>query len=281
MGLSDKEFSPAVCFAMNNASGVVDATSAKLIKSLPLRDRVVIMSIVGILTLLCWAYLVDMAIDMDKMMSMGMMMEMPVWTASYFGSMLLMWVIMMIGMMAPTAIPMALVYAAIYRKAKSEGSVVAPTSIFVSGYLVMWALFSLFATLAQWGLNEAALLSPMMVSNSPWFGASLLIVAGIFQFTQMKDSCLQHCRSPVHFISENWRTGSFGAFRMGLEHGIYCIGCCWILMGLLFFGGVMSILWIAGITLFVLLEKFLPFGDLGGRVTGGAMIIIGLAILSV
>jgi len=266
---------------MNSVNAVVDTKSAKLIKSLPLRDRVVIMSIVGILTLLCWVYLVDMAIDMDQMMSMGMMMKIPVWTASYFGAMLLMWVIMMIGMMAPTTIPMAFIYAAVSRKAKKQGSVIAPTSIFVSGYLVMWSVFSLFATLAQWGLNEAALLSPMMVSNSPWFGATLLIIAGIFQFTPLKDSCLQHCRAPAHFISESWRPGSFGAFRMGLKHGIYCIGCCWILMGLLFFGGVMSITWIAAITLFVLLEKVLPLGDKGGRVAGGVMTMTGLTMLSV
>jgi predicted metal-binding membrane protein len=261
------------------AKTVADVKSAALIRSLPLKDRIIILSIIGIVTLLCWVYLITMAIDMDNMMAAGQMMQIPVWTVSYFTAMLLMWVVMMVGMMAPTAIPMALVYAAISRKAAKQGSTLAPTSTFVSGYIVMWTVFSLAATLAQWGLDEAALLSPMMVSNSPWLGATLLILAGLFQFTPMKNSCLRHCRAPAYFISEHWKPGSLGAFRMGVEHGIYCIGCCWILMGLLFFGGVMSLLWIAGITLFVLLEKVVPLGDLGGRIAGGAMALCGVIML--
>lgn len=261
------------------ANSVADDKSASLIRSLPLKDRIVILSIIGIVTLLCWTYLIDMAIGMDKMMAAGHMMKIPVWTGAYFTAMLLMWVVMMIGMMAPTAIPMVLVYAAVSRKAARQGSTLAPTSIFVSGYIVMWVVFSVVATLAQWGLDEAALLSPMMVSNSPWFGAMLLIAAGVFQFTPFKNACLRHCRAPAYFISEHWKPGNLGALRMGAEHGVYCIGCCWILMGLLFFGGVMSLLWIAGITLFVLLEKVVPLGDLGGRIGGGAMILTGVTML--
>jgi predicted metal-binding membrane protein len=258
---------------------MADSESKTLIQSLPLKDKFIILSILSLVTLLSWAYLIDMAIDMDNMMAMGHMMQMPVWDQSYFIAMLLMWVIMMTGMMVPTAIPMALVYAAIARKAAAQGTPVAPTSAFVSGYVVMWALFSVAATFAQWGLDEAALMSPMMVTNSPWLGAALLIVAGLFQFTPWKNSCLQHCRAPAHFISQSWKPGVWGAFRMGVEHGAYCIGCCWILMGLLFFGGVMSLLWIAGITLFVLLEKVLPLGDSGGRIAGVAMSLTGVVLL--
>lgn len=258
---------------------MADSESKTLIRSLPLKDRFVILSILALVTLLSWAYLVDMAIDMDNMMAAGHMMQLMEWTTSYFIAMLLMWFIMMTGMMVPTAIPMALVYAAVARKAASQGTPVAPTVAFVSGYVAMWGLFSVAATFAQWGLDEAALLSPMMVTNSPWLGATLLIVAGLFQFTPWKDSCLKHCRAPAHFISQSWKPGVWGALRMGIEHGAYCIGCCWILMGLLFFGGVMSILWIAGITLFVLLEKVLPLGDLGGRFAGGAMALTGLTLL--
>lgn len=260
---------------------MTDSNSKTLIRSLPLRDRFIIFSILALITLLSWAYLIDMAIDMDNMMAAGKMMMMAKWTLSYFMTMLLMWVIMMTGMMVPTAIPMAMVYAAVARKAASQGTPIAPTSAFVSGYIFMWGLFSLLATLAQFGLDEAALLSPMMVTNSPWLGASLLILAGLFQFTPWKDSCLKHCRAPAQFISQSWKPGVFGAFRMGVEHGAYCIGCCWILMGLLFFGGVMSLLWIAGITLFVLLEKLLPFGAIGGRVAGGAMTLTGVSLLIV
>lgn len=254
---------------------MADSESKTLIRSLPLKDRFVILSILALVTLLSWAYLVDM----DNMMAAGHMMQLMEWTPSYFIAMLLMWFIMMTGMMVPTAIPMALVYAAVARKAATQGTPVAPTAAFVSGYVAMWGLFSVAATFAQWGLDEAALLSPMMVTNSPWLGATLLIVAGLFQFTPWKDSCLKHCRAPALFISQSWKPGVWGAFRMGIEHGAYCIGCCWILMGLLFFGGVMSILWIAGITLFVLLEKVLPLGDLGGRFGGGAMALTGLTLL--
>jgi predicted metal-binding membrane protein len=216
--------------------------------------------------------------EMGKM-NMASAMTTQGWTTKYFIAMLLMWVIMMIGMMVPTAAPMALIYAAIARKAASQGTVLAPTATFVSGYIVMWTLFSLFATLAQWGLDEAALLSPMMVSSSPVFGAAILIGAGIYQMTPMKDACLQHCRSPAHFISKSWRPGAMGAFRMGIKHGAYCLGCCWILMALLFFGGVMSLAWIAGITLFVLLEKVIPFGKIGGKIAGGGLVAWGLVTL--
>ena len=258
---------------------MTDSENSILIRSLPRRDRLAILSGLAIVTLLAWVYLVDMAIDMEGMMAASSMAQIKGWTTSYFIAMLLMWVIMMVGMMVPTAIPMALVYAAVARKAAKQGVTLVPTSTFVSGYIVMWGLFSLGATLAQWGLDEAALLSPMMVTTSPALGAALLVVAGLYQLTPMKDACLRHCRAPAHFISQRWKPGAWGAFRMGVEHGAYCIGCCWILMGLLFFGGVMSLVWIAGITLFVLLEKVLPLGKLGGRIAGGGMTLCGLIML--
>ena len=258
-----------------------ESENAILIRSLPRRDRIVILSALVGTTVLAWIYLVDMATGMDGMMTMdaGAMMQIKPWTAVDFVYMLLMWVIMMVGMMVPTAVPMALIYAAIARKAAAQGTPLAPTAAFVSGYIVIWSVFSLVATLAQWWLDQAALLSPMMVVTSPGLGAGLLIVAGLYQMTPLKEACLRHCRSPAHFISRSWKPGAFGAFRMGLEHGAYCLGCCWILMGLLFFGGVMSLFWIAGITLFVLLEKVLPFGLVGGRIAGGAMVLIGIVSL--
>ena len=250
--------------------------------SLPLlRDRIVILSVLGIVTLLSWVYLVDMAQGMDGMMGAqhcaGMMGE--PWTAGYFTAMLVMWIIMMVGMMVPSAIPMALIYAAVARKAAREGTPLAPTGIFVIGYVVIWSLFSLGATIAQWALDCMALLSPMMMSNSPILGGLLLLTAGIYQLTPAKDACLRHCRSPVDFISSHWKPGGMGAFRMGIEHGVFCLGCCWILMGLLFFGGVMSLWWIGGLTLFVLLEKVMPFGAIGGRVIGGIVGVWGLMVL--
>jgi len=143
----------------------------------------------------------------------------------------------------------------------------------VTGYLAIWTLFSLAATGAQWALDRAALLSPMMVASSPWLGALLLAAAGAYQLTPAKEACLRHCRAPAHFIAAHWRPGVAGAFRMGAIHGVFCLGCCWALMGLLFFGGVMNLLWIAAITLFVLGEKLLPAGRRTARWSGAAMIL--------
>jgi predicted metal-binding membrane protein len=201
------------------------------------------------------------------------------WTAGDFAAMLLMWIIMMVGMMVPSAIPMVLIYASVARKAACEGTTLAPTGIFVTGYVVIWSLFSLGATIAQWALDRMALLSPMMMSNSPILGGLLLLTAGIYQLTPAKDACLRHCRSPVDFVSSHWKPGGLGALRMGIEHGGFCLGCCWTLMGLLFFGGVMSLWWIGGLTLFVLLEKVMPFGAIGGRLIGGIVAVWGLMAL--
>jgi predicted metal-binding membrane protein len=259
-----------------------DSENAKLIRSLPWRTRLTILAMMATITLLSWTYLVDMALDMSNMMAtaqMPMMVPEP-WSLAYFSSMLLMWVIMMVGMMVPTAVPMTLIYAAIGRKAARDGKTIAPTTIFITGYLVIWSLFSVGATLAQWGLDRSGLLSPMMMTNSLLLGGILFITSGVYQLSPFKNACLNHCRSPIDFISLNWKPGSGGAFRMGIIHGGYCLGCCWILMCLLFFGGVMSLFWIGGLTLFVLLEKVLSFGILGGRLAGVAIIFIGIVFLA-
>ncbi len=225
-----------------------------------------------------WLYLFSMADDMGMSKS-GSMMQIPTWSAGYFGMMFLMWAIMMVGMMLPSVTPTVLIYSAIARKSASAGTPIAPISAFVSGYLVMWIVFSLIATTAQWGLDRAALLSPMMVSNSAGLGAFLMITAGVYQWLPIKDKCLQQCRSPAEFISRHWRKGRVGAFQMGLSHGVFCLGCCWLLMSLLFVGGVMNLLWIATITLFVLFEKILPLGKLGGRLVGIGMIATGASFV--
>jgi predicted metal-binding membrane protein len=243
------------------------------------RDRVAVLSAIGAITALSWLYLVDMARGMGHMEMGSMSMTgLHPWTPAHFGMMFSMWAIMMVGMMLPSATPTTLIYTAVARKASREGTPVAPVAAFVAGYLLMWTLFSFGATLAQWGLERAALLSPMMVSNSPALGGALLVGAGIYQLTPFKDACLEHCRSPAHFISGHWRPGTPGALRMGIEHGAYCLGCCWVLMGLLFFGGVMNLLWIAAITLFVLLEKVVPFGAGGGRWAGVGMVLVGTLV---
>jgi predicted metal-binding membrane protein len=223
-------------------------------------------------TALAWAWLLAMPAG-------GEMMSMHAWSALDFWLMFLMWAVMMVGMMLPSAAPMLLVYAAVVRKAQRQGAVLAPTALFATGYLLAWTLFSVGATLVQWALERAALLSPMMVSTSPLLGGVLLVGAGVYQLTPWKDACLQHCREPARFMAEHWRPGAVGALRMGMEHGLFCLGCCWVLMGLLFFGGVMNLLWIAAIALFVLLEKVLPGGPHAGRIGGGALVALGLWVL--
>jgi predicted metal-binding membrane protein len=249
--------------------------------SLPRRDRIAILVALFGITLLAWVYLIAMALAMEEMPMNGTeMMGIHPWNALDFFLMFLMWTVMMVGMMVPTAVPMTLVYAAVARKAASQGTSLAPTATFVLGYIAMWTLFSAAATLVQWWLDQAALLSPMMVSNSPSLGAGLLIAAGIYQWLPLKDACLQHCRAPAHFFARHWHSGTAGAFRTGLVHGAFCLGCCWALMGLLFLGGVMNLLWIAAITGFILLEKVLLFGDKGGRLMGIMMVLAGLLALA-
>ncbi|WP_447968053.1 DUF2182 domain-containing protein [Nitrospira sp. M1] len=249
--------------------------------SFPQRDTVAITSALIGVTVLAWAYLFHLAASMSDMSTRGVVpvMQLQPWTGTDFLFMLLMWIVMMIGMMLPSATPMTLLYAGMARKANRQGTPIAPTSAFVSGYLAIWGIFSGGATLTQAGLHQAALLSPMMMTNSHTLGAGLLLVAGLYQLTPWKNVCLEHCRSPTTFIAKHWRTGITGAFRMGLEHGLYCLGCCWALMGLLFFGGVMNLLWIAGITIFVFLEKVLPVGAWSRRLSGGGLLVTGGGLL--
>jgi predicted metal-binding membrane protein len=203
------------------------------------------------------------------------------WTVTEFGLTFAMWAFMMVAMMVPTAAPMTLMYAAVARKAAAQHDPLAPTFIFVTGYITIWVIFSLVATVSQHALDQAALLSPMMmVSASARLGAAILIVAGLYQLTPLKNACLNNCRAPAHFMSRYWRADNLGAFRMGLRLGAYCVGCCWVLMALLFVGGVMNVLWIAAIAIFVLLEKTIPFGDVSGRVAGAAMILFGALSLA-
>jgi predicted metal-binding membrane protein len=250
------------------------------------RDRLAVLGGLAGITVAAWVYIVVTAHRMVtgsggmNSQSMDAMTGVKPWTATEFGLTFVMWALMMVAMMVPTAAPMTLMYAAVARKAAAQHNPLAPTFVFVTGYITMWATFSLVATVAQHALDQAALLSPMMVSASARLGAAILIAAGLYQLTPLKNACLKNCRAPAHFISRYWRTGNLGAFRMGLRLGAYCVGCCWILMALLFVGGVMNLLWIAAIAIFVLLEKTIPFGDVSGRVVGAAMILFGALSLA-
>jgi predicted metal-binding membrane protein len=200
------------------------------------------------------------------------------WTLGYAALMVSMWWIMMMAMMLPSAAPMILLFATINRKQREKGAPYVSTSVFAGGYALVWGAFSLIAVAAQWGLERSGLLSSM-ASTSVVLGAGLLIAAGIYQLTPLKHACLRHCRSPIAFITHHWRSGEIGALRMGIEHGAFCTGCCWFLMALLFYGGVMNLYWIVGLALFVLLEKTVPAGHWLGRLAGLLLILWGGALL--
>ncbi|HEY0681985.1 MAG TPA: DUF2182 domain-containing protein [Steroidobacter sp.] len=249
-------------------------------KSPYLSDKAFVIAGLAGVVACAWAYLIPASIDMYGRMDgpAAWMMETS-WDAGYILLIFLMWSVMMVAMMLPSALPTILIF---HRAIRNDSRIRSPSRrmfAFAAGYLLAWFGFSAGATLLQWGLAETALLSPMMVSVSPWLGGAILIVAGLYQWTPLKYACLRQCRSPVAFLVENWRPGLPGALRIGLRHGLYCVGCCWALMLLLFVGGVMSLFWIGAITAFVLMEKLAPRGVQGGRLSGVALVAAGLWVL--
>lgn len=214
----------------------------------------------------------------DRMMAdMGMSMQAP-WTATEVLVTFVMWSVMMVGMMAPSAAPVMMLFMAMQRDRGVAGT--AAVTTFGAGYLLTWVMFSAAAALTQWALHEAAMLSPAMAMAAP-VGALVLIAAGIYQLTPLKASCLTHCQSPLGFLMAHWREGPRGALGMGMRHGAYCVGCCWALMGVLFVVGVMNLLWVAALTVLVLLEKAVPRGTALARIGGVALILAGVLHLFV
>ena len=254
-----------------------------MVEELLRRERYTVMGALLVITLLAWAYLIVLTGQMGMtftggMQDVGMVMALKPWTAGDALFMFAMWAIMMVGMMIPSAAPMILLYALVLRQRFPDVSVVRRTSFFLAGYLLVWAGFSMVATSAQWGLEQLALLSPMMTTTNAMFAGAVLIIAGAYQWTPYKDVCLKHCREPVWFLSELWRDGDGGALRMGIGHGGYCLGCCWALMGLLFVGGVMNLLCVAAVAAFVLFEKVMPFGKSMGKLSAMGLVVLGVGI---
>ena len=241
------------------------------------RDRAVVIGALGALAALCWFYLASIA-SMPAMD--GMAPGVARWSAADAIATLLMWAVMMVGMMTPSVAPMILIYARVARQASSRGTPFAPAGWFALGYFLAWVGFAMLATALQWGLERALLISPMVASATPVFGGLLLVAAGVYQWTPLKNACLSQCQSPMQFIQRNggFRAARGASVALGLRHGLYCIGCCWALMLLLFVGGVMNLLWIAAIGALVLAEKLIP-GRLVQRVTGIAMIVAGAMLL--
>ena len=249
-----------------------------LLESILRRDRAVIAAALAALALLCWAYLARLAAAPGHSMA-DMAPAIRHWSAADFLAMLSMWWVMMVGMMIPAAAPMLLIYARVARQAVGRGTPFAPVAWFALGYFLAWLGFALAATALQWGLESALLLAPMSARVAPGLGGALLIAAGLYQWTPLKDACLAHCQSPMRFIQRHGFRGERGAaVRLGLRHGAYCIGCCWALMILLFVGGVMNLLWIAAIAALVLAEKLVA-ARLIQRISGVALIAAGVILL--
>ena len=280
------------------------------------RDRLITAIALAVIVLLAWAYVAWFAASMsmpmtaaapdaDTGMSMdmdmpGMKMDMPgmdmggsspevagaptiaSWFVPEFAFVASMWIAMMIGMMTPSAAPMILLYARVGRSAVAQGKPFASSAWFAAGYLTAWSVFAVVATGAQWLLEQALLIGPMMGPASRLVGGIILIVAGLYQWTPLKDACLGQCRAPLAFIQQHggFQRTAAGSLRLGIQHGLYCIGCCWALMALLFVGGVMNPLWIAGIVVLVLIEKLVPSARWVPRAAGVALVVTGIWLVA-
>lgn len=250
------------------------------IQRLPARERVIVLSGLVGCAMLAWIYVLYMSWGMAHMdeASLAMMPRMTRWGAIDLLLILAMWAVMMAAMMLPSSIPMVLSFAALVHQRQAQALPYAKTSVFVLGYLAVWAGFSLLATFAQWGLLEARLVTPMMVSATRWLAGGLLIAAGVFQLTPLKHRCLTRCTSPLGFLLNEWRDGALGAWSMGFRHGLFCLGCCGALMALLLVFGVMNALWIAVLSAYVLLEKLLPRARWLPFAAGAVLIVWGFAV---
>lgn len=260
------------------------------VENLLRRDGLIVAGALSVLVLIAAVYTVMgvgmnmTAIEMTLMAGpfaepMPMAMQ-PEWTAAYALLVFLMWWVMMIAMMTPSAAPLVLLFAAVKRTGPEAGRAAPHSGILLAGYLGVWAGFSTLATFVQWAAEWAGILSgAMMTIESRWLAALVLIAAGLYQFTPVKSACLRHCRAPGLFLAEHRRPGAAGALRMGIAHGAYCLGCCWVLMVLLFVGGIMNLIWIAGLTTYVIIEKLLPRGDLVAKIAGASLAVLGCWLL--
>lgn len=258
------------------------------VEALVRRERLIIIAGLLLVTLLAWWWVaVGAGTGMSTRAMTTWQFPPPVqpsmaesWNLTHTLVMFFMWWIMMIAMMTPSASPMILLYARAYRHEQRQGKLpsgIVPTLVFAVGYLLAWAAFSLLATGLQYGLETAGLVHQMLMwSISPYLTAALLIAAGLYQLTPLKHACLESCRSPAQFLARHFRPGTAGALHLGARHGLYCLGCCWFLMALLFAGGIMNLVWIAGLAIYVLVEKLAPNGEVVARVAGVAMVLTGI-----
>jgi predicted metal-binding membrane protein len=242
------------------------------------RDRIVTLAALLVATLLCWFYLYrmtagvsDVVAEHEMHAAMGMA-DMAAWGPAELFGLFVMWMVMMAGMMLPSATPVILLVLKTYRRRGGRDATWS-TLAFALGYLVTWTGFSVVAASLQALLHRTAIMSADMMAQSAVISAAIFLIAGIYQWVPAKAACLTHCRTPLHFLTHEWREGTLGGFTMGARHGLFCVGCCWALMLLLFAVGVMNLFWVAAISAFVLLEKLLPRGMWFSRVAGATCIV--------
>ncbi len=246
------------------------------------RDPKIIFLSIMVIALLAWIVVCRQARGMEHMNLSSTMCSMPrvsSWNIADLFSLFVMWVVMMIAMMLPSVTPMALLFSKVHRTRRDQNNPFIPTWIFLLGYLLVWMGFSLLATFLQSYLHTKAWLSCCMVLTHRTIAGMILISVGIFQFTPLKNTCLSHCRSPFQFLMTQWQEGKWGAFFMGFRHGIFCTGCCWALMLLLFVTGVMNLFWIALLSILVLLEKISPKSLRINQLWGILFIVWGISIV--
>ena len=239
------------------------------------QDRTALVVLLIVFPFVCWAWIVEMARDMyGPMTGASAWMMTPRWDARHVVLLWAMWAVMMAAMMLPSASPLLLLYGAAARRSGADAGAGASRRIYAlaAGYVAVWALFSVGATAAQRILSTLLIVSPMMTLTSRAGSAVVLALAGIYQLTPLKRVCLNACRSPLAFLMHSWHAGMAGAFRMGVDHGLHCVGCCWALMLLLFVGGVMNLTAIVALTAFVALEKLVPAGAAAARVSGALLL---------
>jgi predicted metal-binding membrane protein len=248
------------------------------------RDRRLVGLSLVVVTAFAWVYLIReaasmdaMAVEMRKHLAMGMG-DMRAWGFADWLGLFVMWAVMMVAMMLPAATPVIVLVLGVYRRRDHPHARLA-AHVFVGGYLLVWTTFSAMAALAQVMLHRVTLMSPDMRFGPAALSAAVLIAAGVYQWLPIKNRCLTHCRSPIGFLSHSWREGTGGALAMGIHHGLFCVGCCWLLMALLFVVGVMNLLWVALLSAFVFIEKLTPKGEWVGRLAGAAVIVWGIYLL--
>lgn len=245
------------------------------------RDRVLVVAGLGLVAVAAWSYTVYLAWSMAAMDTAAM----PTfgvwrWTVGDAIAAFLMWTVMMTAMMVPAAAPMIAMVATINRRRRERAEPFTPTAVFVVGYLLVWTGFSALATGVQGTLLMAAVLTPMMENAHPAFAGALLMAAGLYQWTPLKQACLARCRSPLGFLLTEWRDGTLGALVMGARHGLFCVGCCWALMALLFAVSVMNLLWVAALTVLVMAERVFRRGDRVRRLVGAGLVLAGITVVA-